>query len=183
MRRVASALLTLAFLVAATSDAQAQIFGDFFRGFAKDYRRNASWPEPFIKPDQEAVNTPFALMAQNGWKQQTTLCEYHFVPDTNKLTAAGELKVRWILTQVPESRRVIFVVEGFTPEETKGRVDSVQQVAARIVRTGGLPEVVTTLDEPWGSPAETVDAIAKKREATRPDPQLPPRATEASAGM
>jgi len=183
MRRVVCAFLTLAFLGVVASDAQGQMIGEFCRKWMKDYRRNASWPEPFIKPDQDAVNEPFALMAQKGWQRQTMLCDYHFEPDTNRLTAAGELKIRWILTQVPESRRVIFVQEGLNPEVTKGRVDAVQQVATRMVRTGGLPEVVTTPEESWGWPASTVDAIAQKRDATRPDPQLPPRATEASAGM
>ena len=39
--------------------------------------------------------------------------------ETQELTRAGEMKVQWILTQMPARRRTVFVLRGGTPEIPK----------------------------------------------------------------
>src|SRR5438046_1629053 len=107
--RFVPALLVLGIVSTAAAPAQAQWFGDFFHRSGQDFKRNNSWPQPFIAPDREAVCLPFDLMERNGWRKQTMICDYHFENDTARLTSAGEMKVRWILTQAPVQRRIVYV--------------------------------------------------------------------------
>jgi hypothetical protein len=179
MRCAKAAILAMGLFTLVASPAQAQWFGDFFHRFKQDFNRNNSWPAPFLAPDRESVNLPFEMMERNGWRKQTMVCDYHFESDTARLTPAGELKVRWILTQAPIQRRVIFVQRGSTPLDTAARIQAVQQVALHTIRA--VPEIVETDIETYGWPADVVDAISKKRAETQPDPQLPPRSDSGSS--
>ena len=77
----------------------------FCHSVARDTKRRNCWPEPFTRPDRYAVRAPFALMVSNGWRRQNLLGEHHFVDQGGKLTEAGRLKIRWILTEAPQHHR------------------------------------------------------------------------------
>ena len=70
------------------------------------------------------------LMADNGWRRQNLLCDYHFSDDGQELTSAGQSRLQWIASQAPSNRRVVFVQQGPAPQLTSNRLDTVQTATA-----------------------------------------------------
>ena len=91
-----------------------------------DWQRNNAWPEPFEQVDGRR-QSPINIMVDRGWQLQNTIPDELFHAETQELTRAGELKVKWILTQMPARRRTIFVLRGKTPEITETRLKSVEK--------------------------------------------------------
>ena len=118
--------------------------GEFWNRFKKDTHRNNYWPEPFVTGDRLAVREPFAIQANNGWRLQNTIGDGYFEPETQELNLAGQMKVKWVVTQSPSSRRTVFVMAAPNDEATMVRVDSVQRAISRHVPKGELPEVLLT---------------------------------------
>ncbi len=137
-----------------------------------DWHRNNAWPEPFTHVDRQTVNAPIAAMVDRGWQVQNTLPQELFDGETQSLTHAGELKVRWILTQMPAHRRDIFVLRGATPEITELRLRSVEKVASETVN--GAPAMIAITDiVPRGGSAADHERISVSFESSAPPPRLP----------
>jgi hypothetical protein len=162
----------LAILVPA-GKAHGQWFEQFKHNFKRDYHRNMMWPEPFLQSDRNAVVCPFAIQTANGWRRQNLLSDYHFNDATSQLTLAGESKLRYILTQMPPTRRTVFVQQGLSTDVTEGRMRSVERAAERIVPTGMVAHIVESNLPNDGWPAADIDAVTRKFIATTPDPRLP----------
>ena len=135
-------------------------------------RANAQWPAPYLCPDRVHVRAPFELMVQNGWRRQNLLSPHHFNEDCTALTTAGEMKVRWIMTQAPAQYRQIFVERSVNPEHTAKRVAIAQQYAMQ-VGEGEQPLVSETNLIAEGRPASIVDAIDTRYLESMPPPVLP----------
>lgn len=148
-------------------------WNQFWHRCKVDFHRNNSWPEPFLSADRQAARTPFYLMADNGWKMHNTISSFLFDPETQRVNQAGELLIRWIVTQAPSPRRVVFVLQGDTPEATAARVESVQAVVAKYAGGTACP-VLLTSTEPTGWSAAYIDAITQQYHATIQPPRLPP---------
>jgi hypothetical protein len=149
-------------------------FNQFWHGCQMTFYRNNSWPEPFLTADKMAVRTPYCIMTDNGWKMQNTIGTYLFDNDTQQVNQAGELLVKWIITQAPVHRRAVFVLKGDTAEATNARVQSVQVAVAKYA-DGCVCPVLLTNTEPAGWPASYIDSISQQYSATIPSPRLPPR--------
>ncbi len=131
--------------------------------------RNVMWPYPYVCPDRQWVANPFETMIHNGWRQQNLLGAHHFNLKTNKLTQAGELKVRWVLTQAPEVRRQIYVERDIDPAITELRLAAAQEFATLAASDGQTPTVVDTHIVSVGRPAAAVDHVNQSyRENMRP---------------
>jgi len=146
---------------------------EFWHRANLDWKRNNAWPEPFVRADRRAYFRPFNTMVTKGWLRQNTIGNHHFHPETNRLTEAGELKLRWVVTQTPPEHRTVVVLRGRTKEATAIRTDSVQQAASRMVPEGELPEVRVTDIEARAWSADEVDAIGRKARESLPAPVLP----------
>ena len=141
---------------------------------ARDFKRRNCWPRPFSGPDRDAVQAPFTVMVANGWMRQNTLGDHHFLPETGELTEAGKLKVQWIVREAPSQHRAIFVYRSIDAQETQARMNAVAQLAAELAVDGSAPPpVLASNAAPSGWPAERVDAVGRKFQATTPDPRLP----------
>ena len=173
MLRFLPALVVGLTLAAEAAPVQAQWFSEFFATIPRDFKRNNCWPDPFVQMDRESVRLPFQAMVVNGWRKQNLLSEHHFEEDTARLTQAGEIKVYWILSQVPPQHRTIFVQRAQNGDITTARVDAVQQTALRYVPAGELPEVVETNLPTDGRPAEVVDSINRAFNKNAKLPILP----------
>ena len=90
------------------------------------WHANNRWPDPYLMPDRQSVHNHFAIFADRGWQRQCLLGEHHFETE-GKLSTAGQMRVRQILTQSPPERRTVFVEQGLSPEATRARIDTVQQ--------------------------------------------------------
>ena len=141
-----------------------------------DQQRMNCWPQPFLFADRDLVRQPLIAMTEAGWRSENTLSDHLFHPDTNALTQAGTLKVRWILTQTPAHRRSLFVLRGATPEATAARLASVQDLAAQIPTAGPPVQVLLTDLIPAGGSGEYFDAVNRQLNDTIPQPRLPPAA-------
>jgi hypothetical protein len=132
--------------------------GDWWHNYWNVTRRNNCWMEPFIYPDRASVCTINDLQVAKGWQAQNLLGEPHFEPNSEKLSPAGMIKLRWILTQVPAQYRNVFVQRGMTDEITSRRLAAAQMAAGEIAR-GGVPEVMVS-DLPLnGTPASYVNGV------------------------
>ncbi|MFH1918558.1 MAG: hypothetical protein ABIP48_01545 [Planctomycetota bacterium] len=172
VRCVSVSLILLAGLAYA-SPAEAQAVQDFWHSVIRDAKRNNCWPEAFLPADRLAVRAPFALMVRNGWRRQNMLADHHFQVGGNTLNEAGELKVRWIMTEAPRHHRDIYVHRAPTPEATVARIEAVQEVALQFAGEGQLPNVLETSLDAAGWPATRVDMIDKRWVESAPDPRLP----------
>jgi hypothetical protein len=182
MRRV---LLVLWIMLASSAPSRVAFAGcwtQFWQRFRLDYQRMKCWPEPFLHADREAVRPPIRAMANNGWRSQNTLGDHFFEPETQQLTRAGVLKVRWIVTETPLSRRTVFVLKGESQEATSTRLDSVQQAVARIVTEGPMPPVLLTDVAPRGGPGEYFDQVDRAYKSSMPPPRLSPSQGGSTSG-
>ena len=173
MRRSMLAIIVAVSLANVVTPAHAD-WERFWHGMKVDWHRMNCWPEPFNHVDRQATWAPFAVMINNGWRRQTTLGQYHFNTETHELNEAGLLKLQWILTRVPEERRMIFVQRHIRYEATADRIDSVQRFAARVVSRGPLPEVVQVDHPPAGTPADIINPVYDRYNRSIPEPRLAP---------
>jgi uncharacterized membrane protein YgcG len=146
-----------------------------------DFYRNNSWPEPFLTADKIAVRTPYCIQTDNGWKMQNTVGTFLFDGETQRLNQAGELLVKWILTQAPINRRAVFVLKGDNADATNARVQSVQAAIAKYSGGCVCPVLLTEI-EPPGWSAAYIDSISQQYSATIPNPRLPPRQGSGGGG-
>jgi hypothetical protein len=171
MRRITSALVFSAAIVTA-SVSQAD-WTEFWERVHLDWHRVNAWPEPFLHADRDLVRQPLIAMTDNGWRMQNTLSDHLFDGETSKLTQAGTLKVRWIVTQAPPHRRTVFVLRGATPDSTLARVDAVQEAITQLVPQGNRPEVLLTDVIPVGGSGDYFDAVDRQLKDSIPPPRLP----------
>jgi hypothetical protein len=137
-----------------------------------DWHRNNAWTEPFNLVDREAVRAPIAVMVDKGWQLQNTIPDELFNAETQELTRAGELKVQWILTQMPARRRSVFVLRGSTADITATRVKSVEKAAAGVV--GSAATMISVTDViPRGGSASYFERVNVSYESSTPPPRLP----------
>jgi hypothetical protein len=183
MRRMLFACLATVGLLFASGDALAGHgkWQTFWERVHTDFYRNNTWPEPFLSADRAAAREPWCIQADNGWKMQNTIGTYLFDRETQRLNQAGELLVRWIVTQAPHHRRVVFVLKADTADATAARVESVQQAVARFASGHPYP-VLLTETEPSGWSAAHVDSITQQFNSTIPAPRLPADTGGASGG-
>jgi hypothetical protein len=156
-------------------------FNQFWHRCGVDFHRNNSWPEPFLTADKIAVRTPYCIQTDNGWKMQNTIGSYLFDAETQRVNQAGELLVKWVVTQAPAHRRAVFVLKADSAEATKARVESVQLAVAKF-GGGCMYPVLLTDSEPSGWPASYIDSISQQYSATMPAPRLPPRQGNGQSG-
>jgi hypothetical protein len=145
----------------------------FWQRVHVDFHRNNAWPEPFQSADRAVTREYFCIQVNNGWRAQNTIGTFLYNPETQELNRAGELKVKWVVTQSPIHRRAVFVLAGDNPEDTQKRVQSVQNYISRIVPAGHLPPVMITYTEPEGASGEHFDAINRAMIQSIPAPRLP----------
>jgi hypothetical protein len=138
-----------------------------------DWHRNNAWPEPFLQVDRQAVRAPIAIMVDKGWQLQNTIPHELFDIETQELTRAGELKVQWILTQMPARRRVVFVLKGKTAEITETRLKSVERAAVEVVGDLAPTMIAVTDVVPRGGSGAYYERVNSGYEMSTPPPRLP----------
>jgi hypothetical protein len=156
-------------------------FNQFWHRMGVDFHRNNSWPEPFLSADKMAVRTPYCIQTDNGWKMQNTIGTFLFDQETQQVNQAGELLVKWVVTQAPVNRRAVFVLKGDTAEATNARVHSVQVAVAKY-SSGCVYPVLLTDTEPAGWSAAYIDTITQQFNATIPAPRLPAKQSSGGQG-
>ena len=138
--------------------------GDFLSGIVRDTKQRNCWPEPFVYADREACRQTNAVQVSAGWERQNLLSEFHFLPGGNELTEAGRMRVQWIMNEVPEPHRQIYVHRANTPQETAVRMQTVQRFVAQSPYAVNVPMLESTrTDDGW--PADRIDLLSRKATA------------------
>lgn len=137
-----------------------------------DYYRNRMWPAPFTAADTNSVTAIFDQQRSNGWRLHNTLSTAMFDPRTNCLTDAGKAHVKWIVTNAPQSRRVVFVLQDADQSTTSARVESTQLAISEVLPVGPLPQIYLTDREPSGSSGVYQTAVHRAMANSVPSPRL-----------
>lgn len=137
------------------------------------YRTNEIWPEPWLQPDRIAARAPFDVMVAQGWQEQNTLTDDHFMPNSAELSETGRLKVADILINSPPQFRTIFIERTFEGPSTAARMKAVQQFAARRLPEAGEIAVSETIRRRYGTSGEYTDTVLRQFQESQPVPRLP----------
>lgn len=148
-------------------------WGSFWERWHADFHRNNCWPQPFQATDRELTRAPIIAMTSAGWRLHNTLSDHFFNADDQAINQAGELKLRWIITQAPLNRRTVFVLRGNNPDATALRVASVQRAIDRWVVDGTRPDVLITDVIPPGASGDYFDQVDRQLKQSIPAPRLP----------
>ena len=173
MRRTFLAAAAAVVVIASTQQASAVCCDDTAMYVKQGYHANQMWPWPYVCPDRIAVREPFCIMVNNGWRRQNLIGAHHFIPETNQLNAAGQLRVQWIMTQAPPDRRSIFVERSLDQNVNNQRIAAVQEYATQVAIDGRAPQVAQTHLVSEGRPASVVDFTNTKFQQSMPLPVLP----------
>jgi hypothetical protein len=177
MRRIS---FFIAVVCLATSPVAKAGWGEFWHRTSIDFHRNNCWPQPFQAQDRELTRSPLIAMTAAGWRQNNTLSDHFFIADDQSINQAGEIKIRWIVTQAPPHRRTVYVLRGATPESTAARVEAVQRKVEKYSLAGQQPDVVVTDIIPPGASGDYFDQVDRQFKQSIPAPRLP--AMEATGG-
>jgi hypothetical protein len=181
MRRLLPPAVTILIALASVPAIAGDGWNEFWQRVHVDFCRNNTWPEPFRTADRAAAREPWCIQTDNGWKMQNTIGTFLYDPETQRLNQAGELLVKWILTQAPQHRRCVFVLKGDTPEATIARSESVQAAVVKY-SSGCVCPVILTDVEPPGWSAAYIDSISQQFNATIPAPRLPAAEGSSASG-
>lgn len=173
MRRIYIAAAATVITLANVQTASAVCADHAVMYYKHTFHSNAQWPWPYVCPDRIAVQEPFCMMINNGWRRQNLIGAHHFNPETNQLTEAGKLRVQWIVTQAPPDHRDIFVERALDPKITGDRLTAIRAYATQIAVDGRAPSVSETTLMFEGRPASVVDATNVKFLQSMPAPVLP----------
>lgn len=141
--------------------------------FKAIYRANLNWPSPWLQPDRAMARAPFDVMVAQGWQEQNTLTDDHFLPGSAELSETGRLKIADILINSPVQYRTIFVERTWEGPSTAERIKSVQEFAARRLPEAGEVAVAETIRKRYGTSAEYTDTVLRQFQASQPTPRLP----------
>lgn len=148
-------------------------WAEFWDRVHTDFHRNNCWPQPFQNTDRELTRAPLIVMTAAGWRLHNTLSDHFFNFEDQSINQAGELKIRWIVTQAPPHRRTVFVLRGSNAEATANRVAAAQRVIDRFVPDGPRPEVLITDIVPVGASGDYFDQVDRQLKQSIPAPRLP----------
>jgi hypothetical protein len=139
--------------------------------FWHKYHHTHYWPYPYNCEDRAFVQSVVQQQANIGWETATTLHDYHFDAETNRLNSAGETHLRWILTQAPPHRRTTYVARGATNDIGQFRLTQVQQAAREITGSDSAP-ILLKDDSFLGRPAIEIDTLRRLELQSIPQPRL-----------
>ncbi len=155
--------------------------GDFLCGIVRDTKQRNCWPEPYVHADCAAARQVWAVQVSAGWERQNLLSEFHFLPGGNELTEAGRMRVQWIMSEVPEPYRQVYVHRANSPQETALRMLAVQRCVAQSPYAVNVPVIESTRTDD-GTPAASIDSLSRKAAATAMDPKLLGTSATATGG-
>ena len=171
MKKLPKLLFAVGLMAACTENVQAQQPTHMQAAKTDVWRKNL-WPLPFRGQDSLAVTSFFDIQRNNGWRLVNTLGTPMFDPETNQITDAGKAHLRWIMTNAPQHRRVVFVLKGQDAAQTAYRVESTQLAISEIVPVGNLPPIYLTDVESVGSSGAYQTAVYRAMVSTVPSPRL-----------
>jgi len=128
------------------------------QSFIHAYHYAHYWPYPHNCEDRDYTYNIMDIQAANGWLSATTLHDYHFDADTQKLTEGGRSHLLWVAQSVPSQYRTVYVSQGDSREMAQLRL----QITEQFYRDMGIPNpppILARAEVFVGRPAVEVDRI------------------------
>jgi len=138
-----------------------------------EYHAAHYWPWPYFCDDRRYVRSLSDTQIGVGWMTETTLYSYHFAEETNLLTDAGRLHLRWVIENAPPQHRAVYVQAAESADASQARLAAVQKSAAEFAASGSVPPITLRVTSPLGRPALEVDAIRRAEIGSIPEPRIP----------
>jgi len=179
MNRKVTALAMLVCLLQVTTSRAG--WHEFWQRSRTDFHRMNCWPKPFEASSQSVVRNNLTAYVNRGWQLNNTLSNHMFDTATQQLTTAGMIKLRWIMTQAPLNRQMVFVLQGRTKEDTSVRLKSVKRAVAQL-REQKSDAVHLTHRQPWGGSGEYFQSVDSSYKSSIPRPRLPKRTGTTGGG-
>ncbi len=174
--------LTFAVTLGGIADHALADWHSFWHSVHVDYQRNNAWPQPFTDDSMRQTVAPFDMMKQNGWRLHNTIGNELFRDGDGALLASGQNRVRWIASQAPADRRVVYVLRGRTGAETDARLASVRATLASVETNGPSPQLMITEIEPTTASGAWATQINREWLEAQPVPKLPSTSSTGSEG-
>ena len=139
--------------------------------FWHKYHHAHYWPHPYNCEDRDYVHGVIQQQTNNGWEIATTLHDYHFDQESNRLNTAGDAHLRWILMQAPAQYRTAYVSRGSSDVIGQIRLAQVQESAQALVGNN-VPPILLKHDAFLGRPAVEIDTLRRLELQSIPQPRL-----------
>ncbi len=129
--------------------------------YIHQYHAAIYWPHPYNKQDECIVRVFEEAQIAEGWKNATTLYNYHFDPHTQQLTKSGQEHLLWILQHAHEQRRVAYVQASTEKSINDLRLASVNNSVEELLGHTDSLSVMLHVTSPVFRPAREVDTYQK----------------------
>lgn len=139
--------------------------------FSHGFHTAHYWPHPYNCQDRADVQNLIDAQASAGWVTATTLHDYHFDLDTQKLTDAGQNHVRWVMNSVPAQYRTIYLSQGISADMSQLRIANTEQFL-RETGSQNIPPIIAKYETFLGRPANEVDRLRTLELQSIPRPRL-----------
>jgi len=125
--------------------------------FMQQFHAAHFWPTPYNHLDRSIVEVYQEAQIAEGWKNATTLYEYHFDAETHQLTKSGREHCLWIMQNAPAQRRMAFVQASTEKYINELRLASVNNFVTEITGPEPSMAVMLNMTAPIGRPAVEVE--------------------------
>ena len=139
--------------------------------FKHGYHSAHYWPHPYNMEDRAYVENLLAQQTASGWVMATTLHDYYFHIETQKLNEAGQNQLIWIAATAPPQFRTVYVAEGNSIGVTQLRVAEVERYF-QMAGIANAPPILTRREFFTGRPASEVDRLRTMEMDAIPTPRL-----------
>ncbi|MCA8987377.1 MAG: hypothetical protein KDA78_07040 [Planctomycetaceae bacterium] len=131
------------------------------------------WPTPYNHIDRSYIECLEEAQIAEGWKNATTLYEYHFSPDTHQLTKSGREHLLWIMQNAVTHRRMAYVQASAEPYINDLRLASVNQFVHEVGGQDCTMAVMLHVTSPISRPAVEVESYQRVWLENMESPHIP----------
>lgn len=130
--------------------------------FMQQFHAAHYWPTPYVQHDRDIVKVFEAAQINQGWKNATTLYDYHFDKVTHNLTKSGREHVLWVMQNPARCESVLHIQASTEKSINTMRLASVSNYLAEISSlTGRTMNVLLDVTTPITRPAVEVQMYQK----------------------
>jgi len=149
--------------------------------FMQQFHASHFWPTPYNHIDRNIVEVFDEAHISKGWKNATTLYEYHFDPVTNQLNKSGRVHLLWIMNTAAPNRRSAYVQASTEKYINDQRLASVSNYISETAGPAAHLPVMLDARAPVTRPAVEVQRYNQMRLENLESPRIPYN-VEASGG-
>ncbi|TWT61130.1 hypothetical protein [Rubinisphaera italica] len=141
--------------------------------FMQQYHSAHFWPTPYNEMDRNYINTIQEAQVSKGWKNATTLYDYHFNSETHELTKSGREHLLWIMQSAVSHRRAAYVQASTEKYINEQRLASVNNYVNELAGPACSMAVMLDVTSPMSRPAVEVENYQRVWLENMESPHIP----------